>query len=47
MIVMVQVNVTVEYEGRNYLTNVLTNPHASEKEIMELALEQVKKQWTV
>ncbi|ALC90429.1 molecular chaperone [Bacillus sp. FJAT-18017] len=42
---MVQVNVKVEYLGRNYLTNVIANPHASEEEIMQLALEQVKKQW--
>ncbi|WP_139070003.1 BA3454 family stress response protein [Bacillus sp. FJAT-27225] len=42
---MVQVNVKVEYLGRKYMTNVITNPQASDEEIMELALEQVKKQW--
>ncbi|RDU35754.1 BA3454 family stress response protein [Neobacillus piezotolerans] len=43
---MVQVNVKVEYLGKNYMTNVITDPQASDEEIMQLALEQVKKQWT-
>lgn len=42
---MMQVNVTVTYEGKSYLTNVLTNPNTSEEEIYHLALEQVQKQW--
>lgn len=41
---MVQTNVTVQYEGKNYLTNVITAHDASEDEIFRLALEQVKKQ---
>ncbi|MGG5254159.1 BA3454 family stress response protein [Neobacillus sp. SM06] len=43
---MVQINVTVEYEGKNYLTNVITSRETSEEEIFRLALEQVKQQWT-
>ncbi len=43
---MVQINVTVEYQGKNYLTNVITSRETSEEEIFRLALEQVKQQWT-
>ncbi|XJZ25648.1 BA3454 family stress response protein [Bacillota bacterium Lsc_1132] len=42
---MVQINVTVQYEGKNYLTNVITTRDTSEDEIIQLALEQVKRQW--
>jgi hypothetical protein len=42
---MVQVNVKVTFEGKNYLTNVLTTPNTSEEEIYRLAFEQVEKQW--
>lgn len=42
---MVQVNVTVQYDGKNYLTNVITSHDMSEDEIFQLALEQVKQQW--
>lgn len=45
MVRMVQVNVKVEYQGKNYMTNVITNHKASDEEIMQQALEQVKKQW--
>ncbi len=43
---MVQINVKVEYEGKNYLTNVITSRETSEEEVFRLALEQVKQQWT-
>lgn len=46
VITMVQINVTVEYQGKNYLTNVITSRETSEEEIFRLALEQVKQQWT-
>lgn len=42
---MVQVNVTVNYKDRDYLTNVLTTNKTSEKEILRVAFEQVRKQW--
>jgi hypothetical protein len=42
---MVQVEVTVTFEGKRYLTNVITNRSTSEAEIFRLALEQVEKQW--
>lgn len=43
--IMVQVHVLVTFEGKSYLTNVLTNPNTSEEEIYRLAYEQVQKQW--
>ncbi|KLT17401.1 BA3454 family stress response protein [Neobacillus novalis] len=42
---MVQVEVTITFEGRNYLTNVITNQDTSDEEILRLAYEQVQKQW--
>lgn len=45
VIFLVQVNVTVQYDGKNYLTNVITSNDMSEDEIFQLALEQVRQQW--
>ncbi|MFJ7725812.1 BA3454 family stress response protein [Neobacillus sp. NPDC097160] len=42
---MVQVEVTITFEGKSYLTNVITNRETSEDEILRLAFEQVQKQW--
>ncbi|MEH7106705.1 MULTISPECIES: BA3454 family stress response protein [Bacillaceae] len=42
---MVQVEVTIHFEGRKYLTNVITDRETSNEEIMRLAYEQVEKQW--
>ncbi|MED1467757.1 BA3454 family stress response protein [Bacillus salipaludis] len=42
---MMQVNVTVTYQGKNYLTNVITNRDMSEEEIFQLAYQQVQKQY--
>ena len=42
---MVQINVTVHFRGKNYLTNVITTNNTSEEEILRLASEQVRKQW--
>ncbi|MFF2450161.1 BA3454 family stress response protein [Neobacillus sp. NPDC058068] len=42
---MVQVEVTITFEGRNYLTNVITNQDTPDEEILRLAYEQVQKQW--
>lgn len=42
---MVKVDVTVNFKGRNYLTNVITHPETSHEEILQLAFEQVQKQW--
>jgi hypothetical protein len=41
---MIQVNVTVDYEGLLYHTNVITNYHVTQEKILQLALNQVKKQ---
>ena len=42
---MVQVEVTINFEGKRYLTNVITHRETSDDEIFRLALEQVQKQW--
>lgn len=42
---MIKVTVTINYLGKNYVTNVITNKEANEDTIHQLALEQVKKQW--
>jgi hypothetical protein len=42
---MVQVDVTVNFEGKSYLTNVITNWNTTDEEISRLAFEQVEKQW--
>lgn len=42
---MVQVNVTVNYEGKYYLTNVIAQSNTSDEEILRLAVEQVERQW--
>jgi hypothetical protein len=42
---MMQVNVTVTFEGKSYLTNVLANRDTTDEEIYRLAFEQVQKQW--
>lgn len=42
---MVQVNVTVNFRGKNYMTNVITSNNTSNEEILRLAFEQVHKQW--
>ncbi|WP_234396844.1 BA3454 family stress response protein [Bacillus massiliglaciei] len=41
---MVQVTVKVDYEGKSYMTNVLTKHGASKEEIFSQALDQIKKQ---
>ncbi|PLS02757.1 BA3454 family stress response protein [Neobacillus cucumis] len=42
---MVQVEVTVTFEGKSYLTNVIANRETTDDEILRLAMEQVQKQW--
>lgn len=42
---MVQVEVTITFEGKSYLTNVIADRNTSDEEIMRLAYEQVQKQW--
>ena len=43
---MIKVTVTINYRGKNYVTNVLTDKDTGEDTIKELALEQVRKQWS-
>ncbi|AIM15251.1 MULTISPECIES: BA3454 family stress response protein [Neobacillus] len=42
---MVQIEVTITFNGKSYLTNVITDRDTSEEEILRLAFEQVQKQW--
>ncbi|WP_040208727.1 BA3454 family stress response protein [Neobacillus jeddahensis] len=42
---MVQVEVTITFEGKSYLTNVITHRETTNDEILRLAFEQVQKQW--
>ncbi|GHI00941.1 BA3454 family stress response protein [Neobacillus kokaensis] len=42
---MMQIEVTITFEGKSYLTNVITDRNTSDEEIMRLAFEQVEKQW--
>lgn len=43
---MMNVTVLVDYMGRNYTTNVLAQRDTDESTIMQMAYEQVRKQWT-
>ncbi|MCM3121864.1 BA3454 family stress response protein [Mesobacillus sp. AQ2] len=42
---MREITVTVDFQGKNYLTNVIADRDTSEEEIMEMARKQVKEQW--
>ncbi|MCH6267950.1 BA3454 family stress response protein [Neobacillus citreus] len=42
---MVQIEVNISFEGRNYWTNVIADQNTSDEEILRLAFEQVQKQW--
>ncbi|WP_157796229.1 BA3454 family stress response protein [Bacillus xiapuensis] len=44
---MIEVNVTVSYHGKDYVTNVLAARDADEEEILRSAEEQVEKQWGI
>lgn len=43
---MIKVTVTINYRGKNYVTNVLTEKETCEDTIKQMAFEQVKKQWS-
>ncbi|MEH7749457.1 BA3454 family stress response protein [Neobacillus drentensis] len=42
---MMEITVTVKFQGKNYLTNVIAHKKVSEQEILRLAEEQVRQQW--
>ncbi|PEW27909.1 hypothetical protein COE01_18740 [Bacillus thuringiensis] len=44
---MIEVCVTVNYNDRNYQTNVIVSKDTIGTKIKQLAEEQVKKQWSV
>ncbi|UOQ93326.1 BA3454 family stress response protein [Halobacillus shinanisalinarum] len=37
--------INVTFKGKNYQTNVIANKNKSEKEVYQIAKEQVLKQW--
>ena len=43
---MIEVIVTVEFNGRNYQTNVIGNKNMPDHEIKSLAEKQVINQWS-
>lgn len=44
---MREVTVTIDFKGKNYLTNVIADRDTSDEEIIEKARQQVLKQWAV
>ena len=44
---MRQITVTIDLEGKSYLTNVIADRNTPEEEILEKARQQVQKQWLV
>lgn len=42
---MMQIEVTITFEGKSYLTNVIADRNTPDEEIFRLAFEQVEKQW--
>ena len=43
---MIEVTVKLNFNGKNYLTNVIVGKDTPEKEILQLAREQVSRQWS-
>lgn len=42
---MIEITVKLNYKGRNFLTNVLVSKGTPEEQILQMAQEQVSKQW--
>ena len=42
---MIEVTVKLNIKGKNYLTNVIVKKHTPEKQILQIAQKQIKKQW--
>ncbi|NWQ43276.1 BA3454 family stress response protein [Bacillus sp. EB106-08-02-XG196] len=43
---MIEVTVKLNFEGKNYQTNVIVSKDTPEKQILQMAREQVRRQWT-
>lgn len=43
---MVEITVLVNFNGRNYQTNVIVDRKTAKEKVLRLAQEQVRKQWT-
>lgn len=44
---MRQITVSIDLEGKRYLTNVIADKNTPEEEIIEKARQQVQKQWLI
>lgn len=44
---MVEITVKINFNGKNYQTNVIVDRSATKEEVLCLAQEQVRKQWTL
>jgi hypothetical protein len=42
---MIEVTVKLNFKGKNYLTNVIARKDTSERQILQMAREQVARQW--
>lgn len=42
---MLEVTLELKYKGKNYITNVIVKKNTSKKQILQIAQEQIKKQW--
>ena len=42
---MIEVTVKLNFNGRNYQTNVIVRKDTPEKQILQMAREQVSRQW--
>jgi hypothetical protein len=43
---VIEVTVKLNFKGKNYQTNVIARKDTPEKQILQIAWEQVEKQWT-
>jgi hypothetical protein len=43
---MIEVTVRLDFNGKNYQTNVIVRKDTPERQILQMAREQVTRQWT-
>jgi hypothetical protein len=42
---MFEYTISITFKGKRYQTNVIADKDATEREVFQIALEQVQKQW--
>ena len=42
---MIHINLTIDYDGKLYNTNVITTNDTSDEEILQIAISQIEQQW--